>query len=124
MIIEYRYTTDVIMSTVFGVNSDCIENPNNEFKYWKQKVYDPGQLRIILYAYAAKIVKIWQFLSIPITPNDIANYFINMFRINVENRRAHNIVKHDLLNLLMQLIDTGYIKPDDTNKNTVDISCN
>lgn len=112
------------MSTVFGVNSDCIENPNNEFKYWKQKVYDPGQLRIILYAYAAKIVKIWQFLSIPITPNDIANYFINMFRINVENRRAHNIVKHDLLNLLMQLIDTGYIKPDDTNKNTVDISCN
>ncbi|XP_012225549.1 probable cytochrome P450 6a14 [Linepithema humile] len=116
-----RYTTDVIMSTVFGVNSDCIENPNNEFGHWKRRVIEPSQLRIVLSAYAAKIIKIWQFLSIPITPNDVTNYFINLFQVNMENRKAHNIVKQDFLNLLIQLVDTGYIKSDDV-KNTVDMS--
>jgi len=119
----YRYTTDVIMSTVFGVNSDCIENPNNEFRYWKQRVIEPNQLRIVLSAYSPNIRKIWHILSLPITPSDVTNYFINMFQANVKNRKAHNVVKQDFLNLLMQLMDTGYIKSDDA-KNTVDVSCN
>lgn len=112
------------MSTVFGVNSDCIENPNNEFKYWKKKVLEPSQLRIVLYHYAVKFVKIWQFLSIPITPTEITDYFVNMFQVNVENRKAHNIVKQDVLNILIELLDTGYVKPDDAKNNTVDMSCN
>lgn len=107
------------MSTAFGIKSNCIEQPNNEFRYWGKKVFEEKPLWNALLMFAPQIM---DFFSIPFTDKGITKFFTKMFRDNVEYRQAHNIVRHDFMNLLIQLMEKGYVEPDDE-KDITDISC-
>ncbi|XP_039312725.1 probable cytochrome P450 6a14 [Solenopsis invicta] len=108
-----RYTTDVIMSTAFGINSNCIEEPNNEYRIQGKKVFYFKSLWIALFMFVPQIMN---FFSIPLTNRSVTNFYMNIFRQNVEYRQAHNIVRHDFMNLLIQLMEKGYLDPDDDEK--------
>ncbi|XP_071581500.1 cytochrome P450 6k1-like [Temnothorax nylanderi] len=114
-----RYTTDVIMSTAFGIKSNCIEEPNNEFRKQGKKIFKMNPIYIALCGFAPKIM---DFFSIPFTDRHVSNFYINMFRENVKYRQAHNIVRYDFMNLLIQLMERGYVDPDD-DKKTTDVKC-
>lgn len=58
------------------------------------------------------------FFSIPAFDRNVTSYFMNVFRENVEYRQSHNIVRRDFMNLLMQLMERGYVEPDDDKKET------
>ena len=53
------------------------------------------------------------FFSISLMAPSITKFYINMFRETVEYRKAHNIVRHDFMNLLIQLMERGYVDPED-----------
>jgi len=52
------------------------------------------------------------------TYQSVTNFYMNIFRENVEYRRAQNIVTHDFMNLLIQFMEKGYIDSDDDKKTT------
>ncbi|XP_071648319.1 probable cytochrome P450 6d4 isoform X2 [Temnothorax longispinosus] len=114
-----RYSTDVIMSTAFGIKSNSIEEPNNEYRMKGKKVVEANSFWIALFLFTPKIM---DFFSIPTVDRHIASFYINMFRENVEYRQAHNIVRHDFMNLLIQLMERGYVDPDDGKKATTESS--
>ncbi|XP_011875041.1 PREDICTED: probable cytochrome P450 6a14 [Vollenhovia emeryi] len=104
-----RYTTDVIMSTAFGIKSNCIEEPNNEYRNNGKKIF---KLNSVVIALAVFVPQILEIFSIPITDRRVTRFYMNMFRENVEYRQTHNIVRYDFMNLLIQLMERGYIEPD------------
>ncbi|XP_011706771.1 PREDICTED: probable cytochrome P450 6a14 [Wasmannia auropunctata] len=110
-----RYSTDVIMSTAFGIKSNCIVEPNNDYRTYGRKIFVMNPIWIALFMFVPKIMS---FLSVPLTPRCVTNFYINMFRETVEYRQAHNIVRHDFVNLLMQLMKRGYVNPDDDDEIT------
>lgn len=120
-LIGNRYSTDIIMSTAFGINSNCIEEANNEFRYWGKKVFEVKPFWNALLMFAPQVM---DFFSIPFIDRGVTKFFIRMFREIVEYRQTHNIVKYDFANLLIQLMEKGYVEPDD-DKNVTNVpSCN
>ncbi|XP_036143274.1 cytochrome P450 6k1 [Monomorium pharaonis] len=110
-----RYTTDVIMSAAFGIKSNCIEEPNNEYRIQGDKIFNMNSITIAMAMYAPQIMK---FFSIPFTTPSVTKFYINMFKETVEYRQTNNIVRHDFVNLLIQLMERGYVDPEDDNKTT------
>ncbi|XP_039312728.1 probable cytochrome P450 6a14 isoform X2 [Solenopsis invicta] len=105
-----RFMTDVIMSTAFGVKSNCIEEPNNEYRVQGKKIFNLSSIKI---AMTFCVPQIMDFFSIPLLPRSVTNFYMNMFRENVENRKANHIVRHDFMNLLIQLMERGFVDPED-----------
>ncbi|KYN10953.1 putative cytochrome P450 6a20, partial [Trachymyrmex cornetzi] len=112
-----RYSTDVIMSTALGVESDCIEDPNNIYQIYQKKIVEVNPIWVALSMFAPGIM---DFFSIPATDRYVTNFYLNIFRETVEYRQSHNIVKHDFVNLLIQLMKRNYVDPDD--KKTTNVS--
>ncbi|XP_077266102.1 cytochrome P450 6k1-like isoform X1 [Temnothorax americanus] len=116
-----RYTIDVIMSTAFGIKSNCIENPNNECLIQGKKFLRIKILRFILFVFLPKIL---DFFSISLADRETTSFFMNMFRENVERRQINNIVTQDFMNLLIQFMERGYVDPDDDKKTDVKSTIN
>ncbi|XP_077259204.1 cytochrome P450 6k1-like [Temnothorax americanus] len=49
----------------------------------------------------------------------ITSFYTKIFRENVEYRQAHKVIKHDFMNLLIQLMEKGYVGDD---KKTTDVT--
>ncbi|XP_067213413.1 probable cytochrome P450 6a14 [Linepithema humile] len=117
-----RYSTDVIMSTAFGIEANCMKDPNSEFRRRGKKVFEENSFWLALFLFLPQFMN---FLSIPTTDKKITQFFTKIFRENVNYRQTSNVVRHDFMNLLIQLIEKGYVEPDDekdTSKNTVNVS--
>ncbi|XP_020281147.1 probable cytochrome P450 6a14 [Pseudomyrmex gracilis] len=104
------YTTDIIMSTAFGIKSNCMENQDNEFRFWGRKIFEYNPIWYAIFAFVPQLA---DFFAIPFVDRGTSKFFINMFRNNVQYRQTHNVVRHDFMNLLIQLMEKGYVAPDE-----------
>lgn len=105
-----RYSTDIIMSVAFGISCDSFKEPNNEFRYWGKKIFDPKPFWNALILFAPQVLN---FFSISYTEKSVTNFFTNMFKQTVKYRESNNIERKDFLNLLIQLMKNGYVNADD-----------
>lgn len=114
----FRYSTDVIASVAFGIKCNSLQNPEAEFLKWGRKVFEPRPVKT---AFITMFPKLLGVLNISIADKDISNFFISVFKETVEYRTANNVVRKDFLDLLMQLMNKGYVHGDEE-KETVHIS--
>ncbi|XP_020281207.1 probable cytochrome P450 6a14 [Pseudomyrmex gracilis] len=114
-----RYTIDVIMSAAFGIKSNCMTTPDSEFLYQGKKVFE---YHIFWYALFGLVPQIPDLFAIPFFGRKISKFFIKVFRDTVQHRQTHNVVRHDFMNLLIQIIEKGYVAPD--KGDTADVSSN
>ncbi|XP_036148779.1 probable cytochrome P450 6a20 [Monomorium pharaonis] len=105
-----RYSIDVIMSTAFGIESNCIQDLSSDYFVQGKKIFKLNPIWIALLMFMPKIMDLF---SIPLIDKCISNFYINVFRENVKYRQTHNIIKNDFMNLLIQLMEKGYIDDDD-----------
>lgn len=98
------------MSVAFGISCNSFENPDNEFRYWGKKVFEPKPFWNALMFWAPQVLDLF---SMPYTERGVTKFFTTMFRETVEYREANNVVRKDFLNLLMQLMKNGYVDPDE-----------
>jgi len=110
---------DVIMSTAFGIKSNCIEDPNNEYFTKGNKIFKVNTFWIAL---VVLVPKIMDFFSIPYLDREVTRFYMNIFQENVKYRQTHNIVRHDFMNLVIQLMERGYVDSDD-DQNAINESC-
>ncbi|XP_047354943.1 uncharacterized protein LOC124951156 [Vespa velutina] len=104
------FFTDIIMSTAFGINCNCLEHPESEFRYWGKKVFEPKPFINTMMVFASQIMEIF---SIPLNDKGVSKFFLKVFEETVEYRNTHNITRRDFLNLIMQLMKDGYVKNDE-----------
>ncbi|XP_043496163.1 probable cytochrome P450 6a14 [Polistes fuscatus] len=102
--------TDIIMSIAFGISCNSLENPKSEFRYWGKKVFEPRPIINTLMVFGSQILDLF---SIPFIDKGVSRFFLNAFEETVKYREAHNIVRKDFLDLIMQLMKNGYIKSDE-----------
>ncbi|XP_043947048.1 probable cytochrome P450 6d5 [Drosophila biarmipes] len=109
------YAIDIIGSTIFGLNVDSFADPNNEFVAISKKINRKTFTDILrisalfLYPGLEKFfVRIgWKQESLELM-RDLAHRTVDL-------REKNNIVRKDLLQLLLQLRNQGRINTDDTN---------
>ena len=82
----YRYTTDVIASCAFGINSHSLKDPNAEFRMFSRKIFEFSIRKSLaaLTVFTAPAIK--TSLKLKIMDNDTTNYLRKTVWSTVENR--------------------------------------
>lgn len=106
-----RFTTNVIASIGFGIEIDCIEDPDCEFRKYGKKIFEPS-LKRALRAVAFLNPILAKIFRVRFTDKDVADFMIDTVRHNLEYREKNNIVRKDFFQLLIQLRNTGAVQED------------
>lgn len=101
--------TNVIASVGFGIDIDCIKNPDSDFRKYGKRIFE------------GSVLNAWRNLCIFVVPTlskifrprfickDVGDFMINIVKENIKYREENNVVKKDFFQLLMQLRNTGKI---------------
>ncbi|CAK9797731.1 Probable cytochrome P450 6a20 [Anthophora plagiata] len=114
-----KYSLDIIMSVAFGITCDSFNNPKNIFHQMGKKAFAPNAFWNTLCICAPEVFEIF---SMPYNERAFTKNFNKLFKETVEHRISNNIVRKDFLNLLIQLIENGYVAADDASSDNTNIS--
>ncbi|XP_072749235.1 cytochrome P450 9e2-like [Anoplolepis gracilipes] len=97
-----KYTNDVIATCAFGINVDSMRNPNNEFYVNGKDATNLGTLRTIKIYFIRSMPVITKMLGIKFVSNYIGQFFKDLVRSTIDTRDKQNIVRPDMLQLMME----------------------
>ncbi|XP_072749241.1 cytochrome P450 9e2-like [Anoplolepis gracilipes] len=96
-----RYTTDVIATCAFGIRVDSMRDSNNDFFTFGRKATDFGKsalIKILMYQHMPWLLRLLNLKLI----NDRTNaFFINLISDSIKIRDEKNIIRPDMLQLMM-----------------------
>jgi len=96
-----RYTTDVIASCAFGIQCNCLKNPDAEFRKWGRKIFELPVATKIFRTVTLLLPSFRRFLEFP--PKDVSKYFMKMVKDTVEYREKNDVKRNDFMQLLIQM---------------------
>jgi cytochrome P450 family 9 len=99
-----RFTNDVIASSAFGIEVNSFVDKDNEFYKLGGRVVNfrtfKSTLKFLGYMLAPAIMRV---LKITFLDPEAISYFQKVLADNFETRETNNIVRNDLIHLLMQI---------------------
>nr|XP_024216020.1 probable cytochrome P450 6a13 isoform X1 [Halyomorpha halys]XP_024216021.1 probable cytochrome P450 6a13 isoform X1 [Halyomorpha halys] len=105
-----RYTTDAIASCAFGIEPQCLKDPDSEFRQVGRDFYDPNKLSMFLLHLRFSIPRIMMWLKIKTISTKIQNYFLTTTKNILQQRRSTGIVRKDFIQLLLELKEKGMVE--------------
>jgi cytochrome P450 family 6 len=109
-----RYSTDVISSCAFGIQCNCLKNPDAEFREWGRKSFEPSIRNTIITVVALTVPRLLSVLKLTTLDPRISKYFRNMVEETVNYRERNNITRNDFMHLLIQI--KNKVKLDEDNE--------
>ncbi|KAJ8728456.1 hypothetical protein PYW08_016841 [Mythimna loreyi] len=110
-----RYASDVIASCAFGLKVSS-QKEDHEF-YTNSKViakFTERPLKIFFCKYFTQLAKI---MKVSLVPQETRDYFANMMLSTMKDRQKNNIVRHDLINILVKVKRGQHIRDGDEEDN-------
>ncbi|XP_049964318.1 cytochrome P450 6k1-like [Schistocerca serialis cubense] len=107
--IAARFTTDIIASVGFGLESNSQRNPDAEFRRWGRKLFEfsiKSRIADLMYRFIPVVAKA---LRLKGSARDVIIYFQDVVKSTVEYREQHSVVRNDFLHLMIQLKNKGFI---------------
>lgn len=111
-----RYTNDVIATCAFGIKVNSFIDEKNEFYIYGQSLLNAGWMTSVKFVFALLLPKVAKALNIKVID---ANTFKKIILETMETRRKNDIVRPDMINILMQLQDETS-RSDEQSKEIVD----
>lgn len=111
--ISARYSTNVIASVAFGIDIDCIQDPNCEFRRYGKKIFEMTISNGIRNAFAFLSPTMMSSLRLRLTDKGVEDFMTTVVKQNLEYREQNQIIRKDFFQLLMQLRDSGSIAEND-----------
>nr|AZR39445.1 cytochrome P450 [Agasicles hygrophila] len=103
-----RYTNDVIGTTAFGIKTNSLENPDNEFYRMGKEATDLTSLRKNLKFFGYLIFpRLLEFLKVKLFESHVAAFFTNLIDNAIKVRREKGIIRPDMIHLLMEAQKLG-----------------
>lgn len=97
------FTMDVIVSCVFGLQSNIFNNPDTEFRKYGKQVF-AGSLRIKLYTFVKFVLpSLGKLIHVKKLSAELENFFINVIRDVMSYRKNNNLERNDFIKLFIEL---------------------
>lgn len=99
------FTTDVIASCAFGLESNSIKNPDNEFRANGDKIVAEPTLQLLkqrLFNAYPKIYRLLPFRS-SMETSGAEDFFLNIVGDTVEYRQKNYVARNDFMDILIKL---------------------
>ncbi|KAF5301578.1 hypothetical protein FQR65_LT08883 [Abscondita terminalis] len=121
-----RYSIDVIVSSSFGIECNTINNRNLEFIKTADAFWNSSLWRTVIRLLTFVNPNLLGYFQIKFVSDDITNFFLNTTEKIVKYRENNNVIRKDLLHLLLQIRNNIRIEDDDVggfnNTNVIDHS--
>ncbi|KAI5737458.1 hypothetical protein M8J76_013787 [Diaphorina citri] len=98
-----RYMTDLIGSTVFGMEINALENPDCEFRKVSKEMLNPRLRFRIVILLVLLMPNIRKFLSGLMMDRKNGQFFLDLVHQNLSYREQNNIKRNDFINIMMEL---------------------
>lgn len=96
-----RFTNDIIANCAFGISVNSLIDENNEFYTNGILFSKPSKLMILKTAFCMAVPKLFKLLRISLFPKEQSEFFRRIIAEAIENRKKNNIVRYDMIHLLM-----------------------
>ncbi|RZC39629.1 cytochrome P450 9e2 [Asbolus verrucosus] len=107
-----RYTNDVIASTAFGIKCDSLKQRNNEFLLAGRELIDVSGLKRFKFMLYGNFPVLTKLLNLKIVNTKVSNFFRSLINETLALREEKNIVRPDLIHMLM-MARQGKLKYED-----------
>ncbi|XP_059611831.1 uncharacterized protein LOC132258517 [Phlebotomus argentipes] len=97
-----RFTTDVIASCSFGIKVDSLRNRDNQFFLYGKEGTDLSRYRTLAFFLLMMFPKFCKIFRIHIFTQAFCNFFRTLVWDTIHLREKENIVRPDMINLLIQ----------------------
>ncbi|KAE8737409.1 Cytochrome P450 CYP6, partial [Frankliniella occidentalis] len=107
-----RFSTDIISSVAFGIETNSMKDPESEFRRMGQRIFEPSldvNLRALLAFFGGNIMKLFRIRG---NPYDVHAFFTRIVDEMVTHRERNGVERADMLNLLIKLKNEGFVPPD------------
>ncbi|XP_070494253.1 probable cytochrome P450 6a14 [Chironomus tepperi] len=115
-----RLTINIISSVGFGVENDCINEPDNDFRKMGLKLFAPslrnGVINVLVF-FTPDIVT--RFKINPF-PADVTEFMFSVVNQTVEYREKNNYQRNDFMQLLIELKNKGYVSADKKDEHEIE----
>ncbi|EDS32169.1 cytochrome P450 6d3 [Culex quinquefasciatus] len=107
-----RYTTDVIASVAFGLEVDSINDGSNTFRQMGLKVFGNDLKNSLRLACTFFVPEFKELLGFNCAAPEVEQFIRNVVRETIEYRESNNVSRQDLMQLLLQLRNSGMVSSD------------
>lgn len=107
------YATNVIASVAFGIDINCIENPDADFRKYGRKAFQPGVKKGLVNFFRFVFPSFMNTFKIRAVDKDVEDFMISVVDQTLAYREKSNVVRKDFFQLLVQLRNTGSVQLDD-----------
>lgn len=111
--ITARYSTNVIASVAFGLNTNTIEDPDTPFRKYGKKFFEVNLKNGFRFFGMFIFPKLLKLLRMRLIDQDIEDFMTHIVEQTLELREKNNIVRKDFFQLLVQLRNSGAVQLDD-----------
>lgn len=116
--ISAKFTTDVIGSCAFGLQMNSFADEDSEFRKMGRKVFEVSLRSRILINIRTMVPWLYKLLRIPVTPNEVMDFFTLSMKETMDYRKEKNIRRGDLVDILIDMKNSSENK--DFGKNIKD----
>lgn len=107
-IIEIRsllnnFTIDVISSCAFGIETNSLTNPNNEFRTMGIKSFEKRKIPIVLSILLASHQTISKIIGLKLFSKDVSDFFTRIISDTIRYRKISGILRNDFIDLVLKL---------------------
>lgn len=109
-----RFTTDVISSCAFGLESNSIKNPDSDFRQNGKKLFDkPPLFQYIKQQMILTMPTIYKLLHLSPFNTGTDDFFRNIVHDTVQYREKSGTVRHDFIDLVLKIKNNKRLSDDD-----------
>lgn len=103
------FTTDIICSTAFGIESNSLRNPNGEMREIEKLIFGHSKWQTLKFLVLFKFPQIGKWLGVKIIHKRVREFMMSMVGGIVKHREEHYTDRKDFMNLLLQLKNNGVL---------------
>lgn len=112
-----RFSTNIISSVAFGIENDCINEPDHIFRRMGAKFFEPNLRNGVRKTIQLLIPNMFYKLKQKSMDDDIEEFMFSIVKQTVEYREQKNFSRNDFMQLLIQLKNQGYVSVDSKTEN-------
>lgn len=107
-----QFTTNVIAAVAFGIDVDCLKDPEHEFRKYGRRFFEPNFMNTFRFNMSYMSPFLTKLFGVRFTDKDVTDFMMETIRQNLEYRENNNIFRKDFFQLLIQLRNLGKVQED------------
>lgn len=107
-----RYSTNIISSVAFGIDNDCINDPEHIFRKMGAKIFESTVKEAITDLIAIFLPNLMKYLPFKTVDQDVEDFIFSVVNQTIQHRESTNYSRNDFMQLLLQLKNQGFVSVD------------